>query len=236
MKVPWDTYNLRARYRPPLLAAMPLALVVVAVEPGGSPWWGAIWAVVTWCGGTALIAQLGRDLGKRKEPMLFGRWGAAPTTARLRHRAPGNTALVQRRHAQLAGLLPDLRFPSPKEEAADPGPADEVYEAAVVYLRERTRNREKFPLVFEENCNYGFRRNLWGMKPIGVGIALLAVAAVTVIASGRLGLAAQPAALAAVGALNLLVAVLWIFWFTPKWVKIAADAYADRLLGALDAM
>jgi hypothetical protein len=27
---------------------------------------------------------------------------------------------------------------------------------------------------------------------------------------------------------------LWLFLFTPNWVKIAADAYAERLLDACE--
>ena len=231
MKIPWDTYTLRARLWPPLLAALPVALAIVAAQPGGSVWWGTIWAVVAWCGGTALLAQFGRDLGKRGEPSLFARWGGPPTTAGLRHRDASNKVLVGQRHRRLAELLPDLCFPAPDEEAADPATADAIYEAAAVYLRENTRDRDRFRLVFEENCNYGFRRNLLGMKPVGVAMALLGVGAVVVILSGRLDMEAHVPTAVAACAINLLLLLAWLFWITPNWVKAAADEYADRLLG-----
>jgi hypothetical protein len=40
----------------------------------------------------------------------------------------------------------------------------------------------------------------------------------------------------AVGVINFLVLLAWIFWITPNWVKLTADAYADRLLGALSSL
>jgi len=34
--------------------------------------------------------------------------------------------------------------------------------------------------------------------------------------------------------LNLLFLLGWVIWFTPDWVRIAADAYAERLLAACE--
>ena len=56
-------------------------------------------------------------------------------------------------------------------------PAREAYEAAAAYLREQTRDRKAYPLVYEALCEYGFRRNLWGLKPIGLTFSLLGFAA-----------------------------------------------------------
>lgn len=51
------------------------------------------------------------------------------------------------------------------------------------FLREQTRDPKMFPIVYEENVNYGFRRNLLGLKPTGAAIAvvgsLAAIAAYT---------------------------------------------------------
>ena len=40
-----------------------------------------------------------------------------------------------------------------------------------------TRIDPKFPLVFEENCNYGFRRNMYGMRLIGLSVASICATA-----------------------------------------------------------
>jgi hypothetical protein len=36
--------------------------------------------------------------------------------------------------------------------------------------------------------------------------------------------------------LALVFLVLWIFRFTPDWVRIPADAYAERLAEAVDGL
>src|SRR2546426_4811456 len=104
------------------------------------------------------------------------------------------------------------KLPTAQQEADDPPAADVVYEACGAFLRDKTRDQKKFPLVFEENCNYGLRRNLWGMKPIGIAIATLGIAAVGVILlidpTVRSGSRAGVAALAA--AVNVLLLLGWI--------------------------
>ena len=40
-----------------------------------------------------------------------------------------------------------------------------------------SRDKAKYPLVFEENVNLGFRRNLWAMKPAAVVITAGSAAA-----------------------------------------------------------
>jgi hypothetical protein len=35
-------------------------------------------------------------------------------------------------------------------------------------------------------------------------------------------------------ALNVAMLMIWIWWITPPWVMIAGEAYAERLLDALD--
>src|SRR5947208_9959356 len=86
-------------------------------------------------------------------------------------------------------LVRDVKLPTSEEEAADPEGADQRYEACVRFLRNATRDRSTFPLVFAENVNYGFRRNLWGMR--SAGIACSAVSALGAAYLTALALVAQ---------------------------------------------
>ena len=91
--------------------------------------------------------------------------------------------------------------------------------------------------MFIENCNFGFRRNLLGLKPVGLSIALLSA---IILGSRLYGEFADhrmvsPAMVTAAG-LNVLFVVLWLFVFRPQWVKVPADAYAERLLESLDTL
>jgi len=121
-------------------------------------------------------------------------------------------------------------------EGATGGPraADEAYEASIEFLQGKTRDRKKFNLVFEENCNYGFRRNLWDLKPVGVAVtvlALTAIAALPVLEPARRTTAAI-APIVVPGGLTSLLLLGWLFVVTPRWVEIPANAYADRLVEA----
>jgi hypothetical protein len=233
-----DRYTIRARLAPALLVALPIGLATFAWFPDGVRIWGAVWAFIAWSGGTALLAQIGRDAGRRKEPSLFEMWGGKPTTRMLRHRETQNASILERRHKKLKALIRNVKLPTTAEEAAEPAAADSVYESCAAFLRERTRDHNKFPLVFEENCSYGFRRNLLGLKPVGLALAVaggIAVATVPLAApAARVG--DRLAVVVISGGVNLLLTLGWLFIFTPSWVRVPADAYAERLLGAIESL
>jgi hypothetical protein len=232
-----NPYVRRARLQPAMLVALPLGLATLAISPGGIVGWGTVWSLFVFCGGTALMAQMARDLGKQKEPGLYQSWGGKPTTRLQRHRHTANATLLGRRHRQLQSLVPGIQIPTVADELADPRAADDVYDSCTAFLLEKTRKKENFPLVFEENCNYGFRRNLWGMKPLGVATSLIGTVAIAAaLTMGyRNGVLPSPVPLAC-GILSLLLFISWLFWFTPTWVKIAADAYAEKLLASCESL
>ena len=231
-----DTYTRTARLQPALLVALPLGLATLAWFPSQLPGWGVIWGLVVWCGGTVLLAQLGREVGRHKEPMLFELWGGKPTTRMLRHRGGTNKTTLARWHRKLQELMRGMKMPSLEDEAADPDQADAVYESCSLFLREQTRDRTKFPLVFEENCNYGFRRNVWGLRPFGIATTLLgmfAVGALVVVNTRVRRVDTQPIVYLA-GGVNAMLLVAWCVLVSPDWVKKSAEAYSEGLLSSCD--
>jgi hypothetical protein len=102
------------------------------------------------------------------EKRLLAEWNGWPTTIWLRHRDDNLPQLVRARyHAFFARNVPLYVTPTKQQEAADPKAADAIYASAVKWLQERCRGKA-FPLVEKENAEYGFRRNLRGLKPIGL--------------------------------------------------------------------
>ncbi len=90
--------------------------------------------------------------------------GGLPTTVTLRHGDPTHDAPTKLGfHRFLAEKLNEPS-PTPEQEANDPQAADAFYARGVTWLRENTRNAKKFDVLFNENVNYGFRRNLFGLK------------------------------------------------------------------------
>lgn len=231
-----DDYERRARLRPALLVSLPLALVVVSLFSDFS---GLQFLVgfAAYFGLTALVAQLGRDEGKRLEPWLFEQWGGKPTTQLLRH---GGTHLdvhtKARYHVALSNLLLGPSMPSASAEANDESAADVIYDSCAVYLRDRTRDKSVFPLVHAENVNYGFRRNLWGMRKAGVAISACSLIATLLIAVVRSNAGMPPALPAAASFINACMLVWWLLRIKPSWVQVPAFAYAERLLAACDTL
>lgn len=241
-----DQYRRRARLKPAILEVLPVLLVfgVGAFSAFGgldivSRFAGAgIGTLLGALGLTALLEQLGRDQGKRKEPALWARWGGAPTTRMLRHSDTlfCNPVTRSRYHAKLRGLMPGVQIPSGADEAADPAAADLVYEACTKFLISKTRDQRSFPLVFEENVNYGFRRNLWGMRAAGFLLSLLGTCfAGALFAISRWG---SPISVAWLFVLIVDASLLawWSVRITPDWVSIPAKAYAERLMEALESL
>ncbi|MCH8807062.1 MAG: hypothetical protein IH986_13360 [Planctomycetes bacterium] len=231
-----DTYSLKARLWPVLLHYLPFGFAVIAWFPEKFAGWGLLLGVATPCGLTALLTELGRDQGKNKEPWLFERWGGMPTTQLLRH---GDTTLdtntKTRYHKKLGVLIPGIEMPSARKEKASPLAADQIYESCGRFLRESTRDKRRFPLVFKEVVSYGFRRNLWGMKPSGLIVAVIGLVASIVAVVVRLSDPAPPAAVVA-SILNLLLLVCWLFRITPDWIRLAGFAYARALLAACEVL
>ena len=97
----------------------------------------------------------------------------------------------------------------------------------------RTRDTKKFPLVFKGLTEYGFRRNLFGLKAIGVFLAVAGVAGSVWSTYSVWTATDKPFAVSMVAGLitaGLLSA--WLAWVTERTVKLAADRYARFILEA----
>lgn len=228
-----DDYDRHARLKPALVAFLPVTLTVLAFAPDAIAGWSGALALAIQAGGSYLLAQVIGDMGKKKEPELFRKFGGRPTDLLLSHKTAPNKTTLAMRHAKLAVLM-DRKLPTAAAEAKNPAAAADVYAACIDFLRGRCRGNAA---VFRENTGYGFRRNLWSIKKAGI---VASVVGIVVVAADlyRLASGHEPINNAAwcVGGLNLLMMALWIFFITPAWVMRAARLYADRLMEALDAM
>jgi len=236
MKSGLDEYTRNARVKPAFLVALPMALAVAVLGFKQSATEGTMFGLASSLGFTFLLAQLVRDVGKSKETVLFKKWGGKPTTVMLRHRDTRlNTHTLARYHSRLCSMLPDIKLPSVLHEKEHPTESDEKYASCVDYLLSKTRDKERFQLLFQENINYGFRRNLWALKPIGIVIGLISLAILAVLTriQARTGTTLWFGNITAVVIVSLLL-VWWFIRITPNWVRFAADGYAERLLASID--
>lgn len=237
-----DPYERQARLYPALLAGLPVIVMATVLYGSNSIITAACTAAAS-CGGLYLLASIARERGRRLEPILYEAWGGKPTTQLLRHRDQNIEGPTKRRYHVFLSRTVSLQFPSESEEESNPVNADEIYQSAVRWLLNHTRDKIKHKMIFDENIAYGFRRNTYGLKAIGVGICL-ATPAWVLISEGIVkvgkesGVLFNPASAStavfislAVSALMLLV---WLSYFTEKTVRNAAFTYAETLLRACD--
>ena len=236
IKTGLDDYARNARLKPAFLVVLPMALTVAVLGFKQSATEGTLFGLASSLGFTFLLSQLVRDRGKAKELWLFEEWGGKPSTAMLRHNDPRlNFNTRVRYHKRLCAMLPETSLPTAEQERENPAEADVAYGSCGDYLLSKTRDRERFRLLFQENVNYGFRRNLWAMKPVGIAVSILSLAALAIITRWEARADAVPwfANLTAIAIVALLL-TWWLVRITPSWVKIVADAYATRLLASID--
>lgn len=245
---PWDAYERSARLNPALVFALPLLWTGPSLKAalGG----GALGTILVSLGITiaaaSLFMNIARARGKALEPKLNAAWGGLRTTALLRHRDTTVDRFTKARyHKALEVVCKGHKLPSEADESTSPAEADERFHAATTKLREKRRD-PKYVLLHKENRQYGFRRNLLGLKPLA--LALVGGALVIDVTlwwtglpsplSGAHELAADAGArwsiYAAIGS-DLAMAAVWLVIVRPDFVRLAATEYAIALFRTLDA-
>ena len=220
-----DAYDLRARLFPALVISFPALAFIYAVIPSARGFWGGMSGSILEAAVLFVLMRIGRDRGARLQDKLYGIWGGKPTTIMLRHRDHSLDAHTKERYKQTLARLSGLVFPSEAEELAAPESADELHESAIRALLEQ-RRRSPDKLVFTENCNYGFVRNLVGLKPIGLATVLLTLAADVFLYLRR---AADLKSLGVSALVSLLTGSMLLL-MTEGSVRRTANAYAIALL------
>lgn len=230
-----DRYTYCARLLPALIVSLPFLILLFITLPVIWKLIGALSAIGVSVALIFLMAQCGRDAGKRKEPELFRSIGGKPSTRFLRHSDQTLPPATKKRYLDfLAANAPEFNPPTLQQEVNDPHAADRMYDSAVDWLRAKTRDAKINDLLLAENISYGFRRNLWGMKPLGITVCILTALAIIglflYVPSLKLELSI---ALATV----IILSIELCFWVTiiqAKWVAVPAEAYAKTLLEYCD--
>jgi hypothetical protein len=173
----FDAYSLRARLFPAIIACAP-ALAALALLISWKSF--ALSNAIATLGILVLlfaIADFARARGRAVERKLLAEFGVMPSILFLRRADNSIDEGSKRRYRAFLGEKLGRAVPSEAEELRDQGLADSFYSQCGVWLREHTRDVKKFPLVFGENVTYGFRRNLFGLKWVGLGLNALVVVA-----------------------------------------------------------
>lgn len=232
----FDRYDRNARLKPALLTLLPFLLITAV-------WLKEVWATATallslvvLCGLVLFLSRIARQRGRVVQGQIESDLGGLPTTIALRRSDDTIDPQTKERYYRFFASH-GHRVPTADEEKLNPAAADLDYRACVTWLLEQTRDNKRFRMIADENIDYGFRRNLFGLKNVAIGIALFCVAVnsaaiiFTLASSGTISWTGV-----VLDAVLALLTVAWIAVVTPSFVRDAAWSYATRLLAACDAL
>ena len=231
-----DAYNLRARLSPALLTLLPVLFGLLAWVPNIKSLSEPVTGVAISAGVLFILISIARDAGKKAEFQLVQKWGGLPSVLMLRHNDIAIDRVTKERyHAKLQRAVENVQIPTPQQEIHDHAAADEQYRSCGNFLLRLTRDDKKFPLVKEENMNYGFRRNLYGLRYYGIASSLggIALSGFKLYRDFNGVTVANPLTLFSLGAC-ILAFVVWLFVVNENFVRLGAEAYALRLLEAIE--
>jgi hypothetical protein len=233
-KIITDPYDRKARLLPALLLVIPFIAILIAYLQTILPFLQLLIPIAASCGILFLLTHLVRDKGKAKEDELFKLWKGMPSVAIFRHCDSKLDAITKKRYHKRLSNICETSSVTVEEEEANKESADGVYQAWSQYLRGQTRDKGKFHLLFQENINYGFRRNMFGVRCIGIVISLVCI----FLSAVWLYRAYINNVFMMIPCIVLVISIAFLmFWksvVTSDWVRIPADAYAERLAEAVD--
>lgn len=238
-----DPYDRPARLYPGFIVFAPLAVLLVCLYGMQNIFGSSVLSILGFSGIAYMLGSTARDAGKKAEDLLFPKWGGKPTTQMLRHR-DGRIDVHTKAHIhQTLSQSIGKPMPSAADEQSNPIDADELYRAGVVWLINNTRDTKAFPLVFKENVAYGFRRNMFGLRLLGVCVAVIAIlwallhSQVIAFSSPYLVLEKlndlAPSTLTSL-AVSVAILIVWVFLINESSLLRVANAYAERLLHSCD--
>lgn len=233
----FDEYSLSARVRPALLALLPLIIATYVSVPELYNIVATLFSIIVACGFITALAHYARYQGRITEKRLYALWGGKPTTIMLRQMdGTLDTHTKTRYHNYLAEQINGWVVPSVENEQQNQGKADALYDSAVRWLLEKTRDTKKYRLLFKENVSYGFRRNAKGIKWFGVVCTIISLVLIFVsIYPSTEYLNIKKYILEYSSSFFSIITLLWwLFVVNDAWVKDAAESYALRLLTACE--
>lgn len=238
-----DTYERNARLYPALLVLAPIFACLIAELVSLEKRVPALIGIIGAFGGLYLAASVVREYGKRLESRLVKKWGGLPTTQFLRHRSSDLDPVTKSRYHLFLGKHIGITFPTLEDERNSPDGADAVYQSAVRWLLEKTRDTKQFSLLYKENIAYGFRRNGMAVRYAGIGACIMS-ATYLVLSAKVIGFCyVDFESFTSMGAGQLTALVLcaallaiWVTFFNEETVRGAANTYAKTLLASCDTL
>lgn len=226
-----DPYERKARLYPALICLFPLLVSISISYPQIYSTLSGFVALVIAVGGMQLLAHLARDRGKNLETKLYKEWGGMPSIAMLRYNDKSIPTPAKIKYHKMLASESKIAAPAENYENTYPEKADEIYRSWSDFLRGKARDQKKYPLVFTELVNYGFRRNLFGIKWFCICSALIAI---VILVLPQINHFVFSEVQIAIGLLLLIYMMIFTFVINDNWVKTVANAYGKSLIESIN--
>lgn len=219
-----DSYAAYARLTPALLVIAPAFNVLLALGKSQSPIVLSVLGLAVAVGFPIVVEAVVRDEGVKMQDVLWSKWGGSPTSQLLREPALDDPDFVIRnrwreRLADIAKI--DLKL------ADDPLDQGQHYRLMTSSAIEATRGHAR---LLEENKRYGYQRNLFAIRPWGVGVAVssgVGAAATVFVIDDSASLLKTAVVLVAIAGIGF-----WLGVPAEKRVQAAGNRYARALFDA----
>ena len=231
-----NSYNLKARVYPVILSLIPIIFIGSVYSFHLQSYYQALTSLGITTALYFLFSQLGRDKGKALEKEMWKKWGGTPTTQILRFSNDIIDKHTKNKYhhklKELTGIGNEL---NEEFEKNLPEKADKIYQSWTKFLLSKTRDTKKYSLLFQENINYGFRRNLLGLKGIAILIIVLLMISSFIysfIINEYIVTISSELLISEI--ILVLILIFWLGIVKENWIKTVAFSYAERLMETIN--
>ncbi|GAB6094082.1 hypothetical protein JCM14469_03340 [Desulfatiferula olefinivorans] len=227
-----DHYERKARFLPAVLSLFPLLPVAITV---GVPLleWGKVLIAGVGLGAVVAVAlsHVASAFGNRLQDKLWPDWPHDAPTNRWLH-PDENSVSIQQKQRWYQAIMSLVQIDIQKAVAA--GDADELKATindAVKALRSKMWKTSEAERVQLHNVDYGFARNIAGLRPVWMTFALISLVGCWYAYIWETGaiLWALVSTTIALGALAMAILL-------PAYVRKRAHYYAESFFGAVAAL
>jgi hypothetical protein len=218
-----DSYERKARFFPAFIVVLPVIVFTMSLRLPDEGW--AIKLLVTGGAGSALVvalAHMASAAGNRFGEKFWKQRGGLPTARWLR--ASDTTHSNQQKQQWYDAIKKLTALDIPATVTIRPQEEDAIIADAIRQLRYHIRGKPTARMVDKHNEEYGFARNLAGLRWL-----MLAFSALSVAGCGLAWHFEHGSVIGCVFAGSLLIYATLMFFWLPNYVECAGCRYADSL-------
>lgn len=234
IKALFDDYERKARFIPSFITIFPIIIWIYCWFPMIQTVGWAIIVPILNLGIALPLTGVARDLGKKVEKRLIEKHGALPATLLLRHDNTFLNNYTKERYRKNLEKRNEVDLPTLEEEKENPKEANQKLSSCIDFLIKKFRDKEEYPLVFNENKHYGYVRNLLGLKPVGLPLCLVGLIShlLFFISVGPfiMNLSSNDPFKLVSFLITLILFLFWCFYVTSSSVYKAGENYGRALL------